>query len=78
MNGEVLTPDNCHPQRPIKGLNCTRSEVSGKRLWNLIFKLSKGDPYKFFKYCFVHNYFPLALMNKNAKNITPNDLKVIF
>lgn len=75
VDGEVLTPTNCHPQRPITGLNCHRSEVSGKRLWDLFIELSEGDPYKFFKDCFIHNYFPLALMNNNAKNITPGDLK---
>lgn len=77
VDGEVLTPENCHPQRPVDGLNCHRSEVSGKRLWDLFIELSEGNPYKFFKDCFIHNYFPLALMNKNAKNITPGDLKVI-
>jgi len=75
IDGEVLTPTNSHPRRPINGLNCNRSEVSGKRLWDLFIELSKDDPYKFFKDCFIHNYFPLALMNKNAKNITPGDLK---
>lgn len=52
--------------------------MSGKRLWDLFVELSEGDPYKFFKDCFIYNYFPLALMNKNAKNITPGDLKVIL
>lgn len=78
VDGNVLSPEDCHPQRPVNGLNCHRSEVSGKRLWNLIIELTKEDPYKFFKHCFIHNYFPLALMNANAKNITPSDLKVIF
>lgn len=78
VSGEVFTPENCHPNRPINGLNCQRSEVSGKRLWDLLIELSKGDPYNFFKYCFIHNYFPFALMDKNAKNITPCDLKVMF
>lgn len=78
VDGKVLTPEHSHPQRPVEGLNCKRSEVSGKRLWDLFIELSEGDPYKFFKHSFIHNYFPLALMNKNAKNITPAELKVIF
>lgn len=78
IDGEVLTPENYHPQRPVDGLNCHRSEVSGKRLWDLIIELTENNPYKFFEHCFIHNYFPLALMNKNAKNITPSDLKVTF
>jgi len=78
IDGEILTPEHFHPQRPVNGLNCHRSEVSGKRLWDLLIELSENDPYTFFKNCFIHNYFPLALMDKNAKNITPSDLKVIF
>jgi len=78
VDGEVLTPKNYHPQRPITGLNCQKSEVSGKRLWDLFIELSKGDPYKFFNNCFIHNYFPLALISENAKNITPADLKVLY
>lgn len=78
VDGEVLIPENYHPNRPVLGLNCQRSEVSGKRLWNLIIEISGGDPYKFFKDCFIHNYFPLALMKKDAKNFTPSDLKVHF
>ncbi|KAL5236187.1 hypothetical protein ACI65C_003597 [Semiaphis heraclei] len=75
VDGEVLTPTKFHPKRPVTGLDCHRSEVSGKRLWDLFIELTDEDPYKFFKDCFIYNYFPLALMNKNAKNITPADLK---
>lgn len=78
VDGEVLTPVKYHPNRPINGLNCQRSEVSGKRLWDLFIELSQDDPYNFFKHCYIHNYFPFALMDKNAKNITPNELKVIL
>lgn len=77
VDGEVFAPENCHPQRPVIGLNCHRCEVSGKRLWDLFIELSKGNPYNFFKHCFIHNYFPLALMKNNAQNITPNELKVL-
>lgn len=77
VDGKVLTPKHCHPKRLINGLNCPISEVSGKRFWDLFIELTKGDPYKYFKNCFIHNYFPLALMNTNAKNITPNELKVL-
>lgn len=78
IDGKVLTPNNLHPQRPIDGLSCKRSEVSGKRLWGLLMDLSENDPYKFFNHCFIHNYFPLALMDQGAKNITPADLKVMY
>ena len=29
----VRAPNPAHPKRPISGLECTRSEVSGRRLW---------------------------------------------
>ena len=29
------SPSQAHPKRPIQGFACTRSEVSGKRLWGL-------------------------------------------
>ncbi|XP_050523240.1 single-strand selective monofunctional uracil DNA glycosylase-like isoform X1 [Daktulosphaira vitifoliae] len=75
IDGEVNIPQNIHPSRPILGLNCTNKEISGQRFWELINEESDGDPFRFFKHCFIHNYFPFALMNKNAKNITPAELK---
>lgn len=76
IEGKVLKPEKFHPHRPVEGLNCKRSEVSGKRLWNLIKELSKNDPNVFFKHCFVHNYCPLAFLSKSGLNVTPADLKV--
>lgn len=76
ISGEVQEPKSCHPKRKIEGLNCKRSEVSGKRLWGLIANLSKDDPTVFFKDCFVYNYCPLAFLSNSAKNVTPADLKV--
>jgi len=31
--GPVRQPARVHPRRPIQGFACTRSEVSGRRLW---------------------------------------------
>lgn len=76
--GTVHKPDREHPAKPILGLSCTRSEVSGKRFWELANVLGAGSPYHFFKHAFVHNYFPLCLLNSNGKNITPPELKVLI
>ena len=41
-----------HPQRPILGLDCPRSEVSGTRLWGAI-RDHFGEPERFFAQFFV-------------------------
>ncbi|MDZ4851364.1 MAG: single-stranded DNA-binding protein [Pirellulaceae bacterium] len=60
-----------HPKRPIDGLSCKRSEVSGKRMWEL-FRDRFGTPKKFFANHFVINYCPLAFMDTGARNLTPD------
>ena len=35
LRGEVEKPYPEHPKRPVEGLACTKSEVSGRRLWGL-------------------------------------------
>ena len=35
ITGEVKSPEFEHPKRPVEGIHCTRSEVSGRRLWGL-------------------------------------------
>lgn len=77
IQGSVNQPEKFHKERPIKGLDCPRSEISGKRLWDLASRLSNGKAVDFFKHAYVHNYFPLAFVSKTAKNITPAELKVI-
>jgi len=62
-----------HPKRPIEGFNCTRSEVSGRRLWGL-FSDEFPDAESFFAEHFVANYCPLVWMGETGKNITPNHL----
>ena len=75
IHGEVRKPAVEHPSRPIQGLACTRTEVSGSRFWGL-FKELCHTPQTFFKHCYVHNYCPLCFMNKTGKNVTPPSLKV--
>ena len=35
LKGEVEKPSPEHPKRPVEGLACSKSEVSGRRLWGL-------------------------------------------
>ena len=73
IKGKVNKPAQEHPKRPIAGLDCKRSEVSGSRLWGF-FKDQCTTPEKFFQNCFVHNYCPLVFMTETGKNITPPQL----
>lgn len=70
---EISKPANEHPKRPIEGLACERSEVSGRRLWGL-FAERFGTPETFMREHFVVNYCPLVFMEESARNITPDKL----
>ncbi|XP_054713126.1 single-strand selective monofunctional uracil DNA glycosylase-like [Uloborus diversus] len=74
IEGNVLKPEREHPKRQIQGLNCKRSEVSGSRFWSFL-KDVCGEPARFFRHCYVHNYCPISMMTETAKNVTPADLK---
>lgn len=62
-----------HPRRTIEGLACTRSEVSGRRLWGL-FAARFGSAERFFAEHFVVNYCPLAFLSATGSNLTPDKL----
>jgi len=63
-----------NPKRPVTGFDCTRSEVSGRRLWGLMAeRFPNADD--FFTDHFVLNYCPLVFMEKSGKNVTPDKLK---
>jgi single-strand selective monofunctional uracil DNA glycosylase len=70
----VGQPKTLHPKRPVDGFNCTRSEVSGRRLWGWA-KDRFGSAEEFFRDFFVVNYCPLAFFDENGKNITPDKLR---
>jgi single-strand selective monofunctional uracil DNA glycosylase len=62
-----------HPKRPVAGFACTRSEVSGERLWGLFAKRF-GDAKNFFDAHIVINYCPLAFIESSGRNFTPDKL----
>ncbi len=75
IDAPVSKPAREHPKRPIEGLSCQRSEVSGQRLWGL-FQKRYATPEAFFEHHFVANYCPLVFMEESAKNLTPDKLPI--
>ncbi|KAK3922262.1 Single-strand selective monofunctional uracil DNA glycosylase [Frankliniella fusca] len=75
INGCVSKPAKEHPARSVQGLDCPRSEVSGKRFWGLFQELCGSSPYIFFQNCFIYNHCPISLLSVSGKNITPAELK---
>ncbi len=73
IEATIDKPASEHPKRPIEGFQCTRSEVSGRRLWGLFSERfeTAGD---FFKDHFVLNYCPLVWMSASGANLTPDKL----
>jgi len=66
-------PADEHPKRPVDGFACTRSEVSGARLWGAIASHWK-TPEAFFDSHFISNYCPLVFMEESGRNRTPDKL----
>jgi single-strand selective monofunctional uracil DNA glycosylase len=73
IEGRVDRPPREHPQRPVTGFACPRSEVSGTRFWGWA-RDRFGPPEKFFARFFVANYCPLAFMEESGRNRTPDKL----
>jgi single-strand selective monofunctional uracil DNA glycosylase len=69
----VDRPGREHPKRPVEGFACSRSEVSGRRLWGLFRERFKTAD-RFFGDHFVVNYCPLVFMEQSARNRTPDKL----
>ncbi len=72
LAGPVGQPPVINPKRPVEGFGCSRSEVSGQRLWGL-FRTRFGTPEAFFAEHFVANYCPLAFF-EGGRNLTPDKL----
>ncbi len=73
IEASVGRPDHEHPKRPVLGFECTRSEVSGTRLWGWV-RERFGSPESFFSRFFVWNYCPLIFLEDSGKNRTPDKL----
>jgi len=73
VSAKVKRPAREHPARPVHGFACTRSEVSGTRLWSFA-RSTFGSPEAFFDRFFVVNYCPLVFMEDSGKNRTPDKL----
>lgn len=73
LGGEVSAPKRFHEKRPVLGFDCTRSEVSGQRLWSAIAE-RHPDPKTFFARAFVLNYCPLLFVSETGANVTPDKL----
>jgi len=69
----VGRPDPEHPKRPVDGFSCTRSEVSGARVWGWV-RSRFGTPEAFFERFFIWNWCPLAFMLTTGANLTPDKL----
>ena len=62
-----------HPKRPVVGMDCTRSEVSGRRVWALL-KDRYGTADAALSDLHVLNFCPLVFMGETGRNITPDRL----
>lgn len=74
INAPVGKPPEMHPKRPVEGFRCTRSEISGQRLWGWAREHFK-TPERFFARFFVANYCPLIFIEKSGRNRTPNNIR---
>ena len=76
LNPEIGRPENEHPKRRISGMDCPKSEVSGRRLWGLFSDTfpNAGD---FFKDHLVINFCPLIWMKDSGANLTPDKIRAV-
>ena len=73
VTGLVGRPAREHPRRPVKGFDCTRSEVSGTRFWGWA-RDRFGSAERFFEKVFVANWCPLVFMEDSGRNRPPDKL----
>jgi single-strand selective monofunctional uracil DNA glycosylase len=73
IDADIGRPETEHPKRPVEGLACARSEVSGARVWGWASDVF-GTPERFFDRFFIANYCPLAFLEESGRNRTPDKL----
>lgn len=74
LKPKIGRPENEHPKRKIVGMDCPKSEVSGRRLWGL-FSAKFPQAELFFKDFLVINFCPLIWMKDTGANLTPDKIK---
>ncbi|UCG14376.1 MAG: single-stranded DNA-binding protein [Deltaproteobacteria bacterium] len=74
IEAPVDNPTKTHPKRPVQGFACSRSEVSGRRLWGWA-RRTFQTPEQFFARFFVANYCPLLFLEASGRNRTPNNIR---
>ncbi len=73
VEADVDKPDREHPKKPVLGFACTRSEVSGRRIWGWA-AATYRKPEAFFSRFFITNYCPLCFLEGSGRNRTPDKL----
>jgi single-strand selective monofunctional uracil DNA glycosylase len=73
IDAPVGRPEHEHPKRPVEGFQCSRSEVSGRRVWGWA-EARFHTPERFFERFFITNYCPLAFLESSGRNRTPDKL----
>jgi single-strand selective monofunctional uracil DNA glycosylase len=73
IDNPVERPAREHPKRPVLGLDCPRSEVSGTRVWDAV-ERNFGTAERFFERFYIANYCPLCFMEASGRNRVPEKL----
>lgn len=73
IEGKIGEPARPHPKRPVRGLACTRREISGRRLWGWA-RDRFGTADAFRRRFVVLNYCPLSFIEEGGRNRTPDRL----
>ncbi len=74
IKASVRQPKLAHPKRPILGLDSSRREISGQRVWSWVQEDWGGVP-RFTDRAVITNYCPLCFMEASGRNRTPDKLK---
>lgn len=74
LRPEIGKPADEHPKRKISGMDCLKSEVSGRRLWGL-FAEKFPNAEDFFTEHLVMNFCPLIWMKDTGANLTPDKIR---
>ncbi len=74
IDAAIGQPARPHPKRPVLGLQSTRGEVSGRRVWAWV-EESWGGVRQFSEQAVIVNYCPLCFMEESGRNRTPEKLK---